>query len=415
MVSTTSPAAPTGDPAVDADGRGAGVPPGLLTDRVYLDYNATTPVDTRVVDALVSTLLTDFGNPSSTHAYGLAAAEALARAREQVARLIGVPAGRLTFTGSGTEADALAIRGVVAAAVDAGTRAPHVITQATEHPAVLAACRSVVAHHGARLTVLRVDERGRVSPEDLREAVGEETVLVSVMHANNETGTMQPIAELAQIAHEAGALFHTDAAQTVGKVPLDATSLGVDLLTLVGHKMYAPKGIAALYVREGVPVTPLIGGGGQEWGMRPGTENVAYAVALGVAAELAGAELANGAPGRLAALRDDLHRRLEDALPGRVHLNGDPGGRLPHTLNVSIDGIQSHELLDTCGHVAASAGSACHAGRQQASPVLTAMGLPPSRGLSALRLTIGRWTTAADIDRASDELVRAVLGRHRRP
>jgi cysteine desulfurase len=413
MASTTaSHPAVTGDLVVDADGRGAGVPPGLLSDRVYLDYNATTPVDTRVVEAVVSSLLTDFGNPSSTHAYGLAAARALARAREQVARLIGVSAGGLTFTGSGTEADALAIRGVVAAAVDAGARAPHVIIQTTEHPAVLAACRSVVAH-GVRLTVLPVDDFGRVSTDDLSEAVDDETVLVSIMHSNNETGTLQPIAELARIAHEAGALFHTDAAQTVGKVPLDATSVGVDLLTLVGHKVYAPKGIAALYVRDGVPIAPLVGGGGQERGMRAGTENVAYAVALGVAADLAGADLANGAPERLAALRDTLHQRLEDALPGRVHLNGDPERRLPNTLNVSIDGIQSREVLDSCVQVAASAGSACHAGQEQPSPVLTAMGMPPARALSALRLTLGRWTTTADLDRASEELVRAVLARRR--
>jgi cysteine desulfurase len=385
------------------------MPPGLLPDRVYLDYNATTPVDTRVVEALVPYLLTHFGNPSSTHAYGLTAAAGLAHAREQVARLIGVPAGRMTFTGSGTEADALAIRGVVNAAIAAGSRAPHVITQATEHPAVLAACRAAVEHEGARLTVLPVDEFGVVSPVDLREAVEADTVLVSVMHANNETGTMQPIAELAAVAHEVGALFHTDAAQTAGKVPLDATDLGVDLLTLVGHKMYAPKGIAALYVRDGVPIAPLVGGGGQERGLRAGTENVAYAVALGVAAELARADLADDAPGRLAVLRDDLHRRLEVALPGRVRLNGHPERRLPHTLNVSIDGITSHEVLGTCVQVAASAGSACHAGQQQPSPVLTAMGLPPARGLSALRLTVGRWTTTADIDRAADALVHAVI------
>lgn len=407
MSSTTTAPAPAIEPATDAQ-QDSGRPPGLTGGPVYLDYNGTTPVDTRVVDALLPYLLTHFGNPSSSHHYGTAAAAGLARAREQVASLINVPAARVTFTGSGSEADALAIRGVVLAAVAAGRAAPHVITQATEHPAVLAACRAAATENGARVTVLPIDDRGLVDPADLRSALTDDTDLVSIMHANNETGAIQPIAELAAITHTAGAVFHTDAAQTVGKIEVDATALDVDLLTLVGHKMYAPKGVAALYVREGVAIAPILGGGGQERGLRAGTENVPYAVALGAAAALAAGDLAAGAPARLAGLRDELHARLQAALPGRVHLNGHSDRRLPHTLNISVDGAASNEVLAACTAVAASAGSACHAGQQQPSPVLTAMGLPASRGLSALRLTLGRWTTPADVEAAADALVQAI-------
>lgn len=380
-----------------------GRPPGLDQGPVYLDHNGTTPVDTRVIDALMPYLHTHFGNPSSAHVFGHEPAAALARAREQVARLIGATAGQIVFTGSGSEADALAIHGTVAAARAAGHPAPHLVTQATEHPAVLAACRAASDH----VTVLPVDEHGLVRPGDLAAALTEDTVLVTIMHANNETGVVQPIAELTRIAHRRGVPVHTDAAQSAGKIPLTVGDLGVDLLTLAGHKMYAPKGVAALYLRDPAAVVPLIGGGGQESGRRAGTENVPYAVALGRAAELAAQELAGGGPERLARLRDDLHATLVDGLPGRVVLNGHPGRRLPHVLNVSIDGIRGHELLAACPGLAASTGSACHADRADPSPVLTAMGLSPARGLAALRLSLGRWTTRDDVDRAAAQLVAA--------
>ncbi|WP_024366808.1 cysteine desulfurase family protein, partial [Arthrobacter sp. TB 26] len=252
----------------------------------YLDYNATTPVDPRVLEALLPFLGADFGNPSSDHVFGEAPKAALRLARGRVAALLGSDAQEIIFAGSGSEADALAIRGtVLAAAATMKGRTVHVITQVTEHPAVLAACRALRGWHGVQVTYLPVDGHGLVDPADVAAAITPDTVLVTIMHANNETGTVQPLREIADVAHAHGVLLHTDAAQSVGKIAVDLGALGVDLLTVVGHKMYAPKGIAALYVRDSVPVTPLIGGGGQERGLRAGTENVAFAAALGAAAE----------------------------------------------------------------------------------------------------------------------------------
>jgi cysteine desulfurase len=403
---TTAPASSVSRPEDHAGQLGR--PPGLDDGPIYLDYNATTPVDTRVTAALLPYLTRHFGNPSSGHQFGREPRAGLEQARQQIGQLINVPPEALTFTGSGSESDALAIRGVVGAAAAAGRRRPHVITQATEHPAVLAACQSAAQSHQARISVLPVDCYGLVDPEQLRRTVTEDTVLVTIMHANNETGTIQPLRDLAQIAHEAGALFHTDAAQTAGKIPLDAEALGIDLLTLVGHKMYAPKGVAALYIRSGVDVCPLIGGGGQERGRRAGTENVPYAIALGAAATYAGADLAAGHHVQLVALRDQLHAELKRALAGRIHLNGHPERRLPHTLNVSIDGARGHELLAATPDLAASTGSACHSGDHEPSPVLTAMGLSLDRGLSALRLSLGRWTTLDDVHDATARIIRGL-------
>ncbi|MFC7884767.1 cysteine desulfurase family protein [Streptomyces sp. NPDC057376] len=378
--------------------------PGLAGGPVYLDYNATTPVDPRVAEAMWPHLTDFFGNPSSNHPFSQEPRRALAEARAQVASLIGAGPGEIVFTGSGSEADLLAVRGAVLAS---GRPHPHVITQATEHPAVLQTCRALERLHGARVTVLPVDRDGLVEPDALADAFTEDTVLVSVMAANNETGALQPITELAALARERGALFHCDAAQAVGKIPLNVGDLGVDLLTIVGHKMYAPKGAAALYVRDGVSLEPVVYGGGQERGLRAGTENVALAVALGTAARLAAEELASGAPARVAALRDDLHQRLAIGLPGRVHLNGPDKHRLPNTLNVSVDGALGHEVLAAVGEIAASTGSACHSGTHTPSPVLTAMGMQPDRALGALRLSLGRWTTAEQIETAAATLIRA--------
>jgi cysteine desulfurase len=387
-------------------GPGADLPPhpGLAGGPVYLDYNATTPVDPRVAAAMWPYLTDFFGNPSSSHPFSQAPRWALAEARAQVAALIGAGPGEIVFTGSGSEADLLALRGAVLAS---GRPHPHVITQATEHPAVLETCRALERLHGAWVTVLPVDDDGLVEPAALAAAFTEDTVLVSVMAANNETGALPPVAELAALAHQYGALFHCDAAQAVGKIPLDVGELGVDLLTVVGHKMYAPKGAAALFVRDGVRLEPVVYGGGQERGLRSGTENVALAVALGAAAQLAAAELASGAPARIAALRDGLHQRLADSLPGHVHLNGPEKNRLPNTLNISVDGILGHELLAVVGEIAASTGSACHSGTHIPSPVLAAMGLDPARALGALRLSLGRWTTAEDIETAAAALTKA--------
>jgi cysteine desulfurase len=384
--------------------------PGLAGGPIYLDYNATTPTDPRVVEAMLPYLGTHFGNPSSGHKYGAAPAEALAVARLQVARLIGAQPAEIVFTGSGSEADNLAIRGVTLAHPRrTGLPPAHVISQQTEHPAVLAACDALHRLHGVHVTYLPVDTYGQIDPAALAAAITDRTVLVSIMLANNETGTLQPIAELARIAHDHGALFHTDAAQAVGKIPVEVADLGVDLLTAVGHKMYAPKGIAALYVRAGVRLEPLIYGGGQERGLRAGTENVALIVALGAAADLAAADLAASEPERQRGLRDELHRRLAEQLPGQVLLNGHPTQRLPNTANLALTPHDGRALLAAAG-VAASTGSACHTGTTRPSPVLTAMTLPGAQTRSAIRLSLGRWTTTEDVDYAASRLSAATAG-----
>jgi cysteine desulfurase len=399
------------DHSAAAEGRPAGWP----GEPVYLDYNATTPVDARVAEAARPYWDQWFGNPSSDHAYGEQPRRAVARAREQVAALLGAAAGEIVFTGSGSEADQLAIRGALLAGLRArpgGT--PRVITQVTEHPAVLDCCEALHRWHGADVTLLPVNGSGLVSPEAVADALASpaqagDPAVVTVMLANNETGAMQPITEIAAAAHEHGALLHVDAAQAGGKTGIDVAALGADLLTVVGHKMYGPKGIAALYVRAGTALEPIIYGGGQERGLRSGTENVALIAALGAAAEVAAADLAGGAQARLASLRDRLHARLAAALPGRVELNGPPIRRLPTTLNVSITGLLGHELLAATPGVAASTGSACHSGQHRPSPVLTAMGLGEDRALAAIRLSVGRWTTEADTDSAATQLAAAAI------
>lgn len=377
---------------------------GPLPERpIYLDYLATSPVDPRVVDACVPFLATHFGNPSSGHAFGARAAEAVTAARTSVADLIGCTPQEIVFTGGGSEADTLAIRG---AALMRRPHGGHIITQVTEHPAVLATCDALARLHGYRVTHLPVDECGLISPADLDAAITDDTTLVSIMHANNETGTIQPIGKLAEIAHAHGALFHTDAAQTAGKIPVSVVELGVDLLTVAGHKLYAPKGVGALYLADGLPLEPAIYGGGQERGLRGGTENVALIVAIGQAADLARAGLDAETP-RLRKLRDLLHDRLAAHLPGRVHLNGHPEQRLPNTLNISVDRTTGPALLAAVPEIAASTGSACHEGVDRPSPVLTAMGMSAERAMSAVRLSVGRWTTVADVETAVNAIVGA--------
>jgi cysteine desulfurase len=376
--------------------------PALTDGPIYLDYNATTPVDPRVVDAAMPYLTQHFGNPSSSHSYAATPRAAIAEARGQVADLLGASPAEITFTAGGSEADTLAIRGAALAACGRGDRRDEVITQVTEHPAVIEACRSLTAD-GFTVTELPVDGHGRVDPADLEAAITDRTVLVSIMAANSETGTLQPVTELAAIAHRHGALLHTDAAQAAGKIPLDVTALGVDLLTVVGHKLYAPKGIGALYIRSGTPIHPIIHGGGQEDGLRAGTENVAFIAALGAAASLATVGLP-GSAADLAALRDLLHDELDRLLQGAVRLNGHTVDRLPNTLNVSLDGIDGKALLAATPRIAASTGSACHEGVDTPSAVLTAMGLDTDRARAAVRLTVGRWTTPDEARQAADLL-----------
>ena len=372
---------------------------------IYLDYNATTPIAPSVAEAMRPCLEGLFGNPSSGHALGTDAFLAVEDARDQVSALLGCDSEEVVFTSGGTESNNLALIGV-ARAHETGRR--HLITTAIEHPAVINVCRWLETQ-GYTLTVLPVDGQGLVDPADLQAAMRDDTLLVSVMHANNEVGTVQPIRALSDIAHAGGALFHCDAVQSLGKIPVSVEALGVDLLSVAGHKLYAPKGIGALYVRDGVNLGPLLLGAGQERGQRPGTENLLEIVGLGAAAELAMGEPAAHRE-RSIRLRDRLHRGLVDVLGGeRLRLNGHPEKRLPNTLNISLRGIEANTLLARIGdEVAASAGAACHAGAVEASPVLTAMGVPLEWAMGTLRLTVGRFTTPAEVDRAVTIIAREV-------
>jgi cysteine desulfurase len=378
--------------------------PGLEHGPIYLDYNATTPVDPVVVEAMLPYLSTHFGNPSSSHNYGYVAHHAVDSARAQVARLLGCTPTEITFTGGGSESDNLAIRGIALAYQQRGN---HIITQVTEHPGVLNTCRALEQLHGFRVTYLPVDRSGRVSTESVEAAIDDKTVLITIMHANNETGTLQPIAEIARVARKHGVLLHTDAAQSVGKIPVRVEDLGVDLLTVAGHKLYAPKGIGALYTKHGLQLEPVIYGGGQESGRRAGTENVANMVALGTACVLAQEQHAESQV-RLQRLRDELQRLMEKYLPDRIHLNGHLTERLPNTLNVSVDGVIGEEVLADTPEIASSTGSACHEGNTDPSPVLMAMGMSKERALGALRLTLGRWSTEEQIEEAARLLARSM-------
>jgi len=379
---------------------------------IYLDYNATTPLDPAVVEAMLPYLRTQFGNPSSSHAYGQAAHAAVDRARAQVAALLGAQPAEVVFTGGGSEASNQALKGAVFAKLHGifgrWAKDAHIITSAVEHPATLQPC-AFLKRLGCRVTILPVDRAGRVDPDAVKKAIERRTTIVSIMHSNNEVGTLQPIKDIGQITRARGVLLHTDAAQSLGKLPVDVNDLGVDLLTVAGHKLYAPKGIGVLYVRQGVTLEPLIHGAGHESGRRAGTENVPYIVALGAAAEIARQGLP-GASDRLRGLRDRLWQRLHAACGDRVVLNGHPEQRLPNTLNVNFVGHVGAELLVKVPEVAASTGSACHEGKINLSPVLCAMGVPPEVGKGAVRLSVGRFTTEDEIDRAAEQLSAQALG-----
>lgn len=369
----------------------------MTTRPIYLDYNATTPLLPEVVDAMLPYLREHFGNPSSGHLYGRQAQLAVDAAREQVAGLLGCEPGEVIFTSGGTEANNLAIRGVTEARDDRR----HVVTTVIEHPATAQPC-AWLEHHDWRVTRVGVDEAGRARVDEFRPAVDSMTALVTVMHSNNETGVLQPVGEIAELAREHGAVVHTDAAQSAGKVPIDVRNLGVDLLSIAGHKLYAPKGVGALYVRHGTPLRPLVLGAGHERGLRPGTENVASIVGLGIACEIAARDLDANAE-RVRRLRDELWERLAAEVPG-IQLNGHPALRLPNTLSVRFPGASGNAVLAGATEVAASTGSACHAGHERASAVVLAMGIPLPEALGTVRLTLGRGTTAMDVARAADAL-----------
>lgn len=367
---------------------------------IYLDHNATTPLLPEVVEAMLPYFRGHFGNPSSDHVFGKPARLAVERARRQVAALLGCEEDEVVFTSGGTESNNLAIRGIA----EAFANRRHLVTSVIEHPAAVNPC-AWLEGHGWKLTRIGVDGEGRVGIREAREAMGAETGFVTVMHSNNETGVLQPIREIAGIAHESGAMMHTDAAQSVGKVAIDVRDLGVDLLSLAGHKLYAPKGIGVLYVRRGIPLHPFMLGAGQERGLRPGTENVAFMAGLGAACEVAMRELET-APSRIRGLRDGLWNTLATAVPG-LSLNGHPKERLPNTLNVRFPRVLGTDVLQGAPEIAASTGSACHAGCETASAVITAMGVTPGEALGSVRLSLGRGTTQDDISRAARALIRS--------
>jgi cysteine desulfurase len=367
---------------------------------IYLDHNATTPLDPDVLRAMLPFLHEEFGNPSSAHALGRRARDAIEDARAEVAALIGAHPGEIVFTSGGTEASNIAIRG--AAAID-GKR-PTIVTTTIEHPATEACCALLErGGHAMRRVPPRPD--GLMDPERVREVIDGNTALVTVIHAQNEIGTVQPVAEIAAAAKAQGALVHADAAQSVGKVPVRVNELDVDLLSIAGHKLYAPKGVGALYVRRGVRLPPLLVGAGQEGGRRPGTENVAGIVALGEACRIAGMVLEKG-NGEIAALTAELLARLRSEVP-RLALVGHPTARLPNTLNALFPGVSGRRLLENCPRVQASTGSACHADSETPSAILSALGISDDRALGAVRLSLGRATTKEDVETAAASLAAA--------
>ena len=371
--------------------------------RIYLDHAATTPAHPDVVKAMLPCFTETFGNPSSVYSYGQEARGAVEKARTKVAELIGARGEEIVFTSGGTEADNFALKGV---AYGNGHKGNHIITTQIEHPAVIEVC-NFLQTIGFEITCLPVDEFGSVNVADVADAIKKETILISIMHANNEVGTIQPIAEITQLAKKHDIAFHTDAAQSVGKIPVDVNHLGVDLLSIAGHKVYAPKGVGALYVRQGLAPTKLMHGAGQEMAARAGTENVLEIVGLGTACEIAGRDLEKNKK-HMQAMRDRLYEGIKKECD-RIKLNGHPQDRLPNTLSISFLGLEANRILDAIGNeVAASAGAACHSDTVQISSVLTAMKVPLEWAKGTLRLTTGRMTTEADIDRAVQIIADAV-------
>ena len=369
---------------------------------IYLDYNATTPVDPRVADAIEPYLRQHYGNPSSSHIYGRRAHEAVEQARIRVAELISAKPAEIVFTGCATEANNLAIFGVAYALRRKGR---HIVTSAVEHPSV-AQPFARLRDDGWEVTVIPVDHHGQVNPASISTALRDDTVLVSIMHANNEVGTIQPIEEITAITRPRGILMHTDAAQSIGKIPVSVDNLGVDLLSIAGHKFYATKGVGALYVRSGTPLQPVLVGASHEDGLRPGTENVPAIVGLGEAARLAIERTAKKTL-HLGEMRDNLHQRLAKAIPDLV-LNGHPEYRLPNTLNLSFPNIDGRKLLAHAAEdLAASVGSACHEDGETVSGVLGAMGINAEQARGAVRLSLGTPTTDEEIECAVKALVSA--------
>jgi len=365
--------------------------------RIYLDYNASTPVDPQVLDGMLPYLKQKYGNPSSSHGFGVACRAGIEQARERVAGLLGCEATDIIFTSGATESNNMVIKGVAAAS----SRGSHIITSKIEHPSILEPCR-YLEKQGYSVTYLPVDHYGAVIPHELAEAITPKTVLITIMHSNNEVGTIQPIAEFSRIATSRGVLFHTDAAQSVGKVRMQVEELGVDFLTVAGHKFYAPKGIGALYIKGGRKLEPLLHGAGHERGLRPGTENAAYIVGLGTACEVAAPILETEGP-----RQTRLGWRLYDGLRQAglsIYLNGHPDKKLPNTWNISFAGFDAVSVMQALPGVAVSPGAACHGNLVEPSHVLAAMGADPALARGAIRFSLGRETTEAEIDEVIEKL-----------
>jgi cysteine desulfurase len=358
---------------------------------IYLDYNATTPIDKSVAEAMLPFIHGNFGNPSSSHEYGMTARKAVDIARGHVANLLGAQPSEIVFTSGGSESNNTVIKGV---AHSFRAKGNHIITSQIEHPAVLNPCK-FLEKNGYEITYLPVDKYGAVDPTHVENALKSTTILVSIMHANNETGTIQPISEISAICRKKGVLIHTDAAQSVGKIPTRVNDLGVDFLSVAGHKLYAPKGIGALYIRNGVSIEPLIHGAGHETGRRAGTENVIFDVGLGQACQIALSQLENIS---IRELTVRFYRGLQEIFCKKLRLNGHPENRLPNTLYVSFLGYTTPAILNALSNIAVSLGSACHSGSTTISPVLKAMGIIESEIAATIRFSFGRFTTQNEID-----------------
>jgi len=367
-------------------------------NRIYLDYNASTPIAPKVLEAMMPYLTSKFGNPSSSHSFGVECRAAIEQAREQVANLLGCEASEIVFTSGATESNNMVIKGIAKAA----GKGKHFITSQIEHPAVLEPCRHV-ERFGYKVTYLPVDKYGMVDPDALAKAITPDTALITIMHSNNEVGTIQDISSLAKIASSASVPFHTDAAQSVGKIPCRVGGLGVDFLTVAGHKFYASKGVGALFIKKGTKIPPMLHGAGHEHGMRPGTENLASVVGLGAACELAMPLLDSEGP-----RQRKLGQHLFDGLKKaglKVHLNGHPEKKLPNTWNISFEGHDAAAVMEALGKdIAVSPGAACHGDTVNASHVLVAMGVPDRLSRGAIRVSLGRETTQAEIDMVIEKL-----------
>jgi cysteine desulfurase len=362
-----------------------------MTENIYLDYNASTPILSEVKEAMLPFLSEHYGNPSTTHWAAKSAKEALEKARTQCARLLQCESSEIVFTSGGSESNNYVLKGVYSALKEKGN---HIITTKIEHPAIMQPCQYLESI-GAKVTYVGVDQFGMVSPEDIEKAITKDTILVSVMHANNEVGTIQPLQAISKITKKHNILLHTDAAQSVGKIPTEVDELGVDLLTIAGHKLYAPKGVGALYIRKGTPIETFMHGAGHESGRRAGTENILLVVGLGEACQLAISYLADN---DTLNLREYFWQRLQALFQDKVVLNGHPTKRLPNTINVSFANHIGSELLDKMPQIAASTGAACHSGKVELSTVLKEMGVQESIGKGTIRFSLGRNTTKEEID-----------------